>query len=99
MGRVVTAPAALGAEPSQVDGDGRHLAIPTTAGPAALVDAVRALDDAQIPIADLALRRPSLDDVFLALTGHKTTADGDGVQGNGAGPGRGRRRGSDRSNA
>ena len=26
-------------------------------------------------IADLSLRRPSLDDVFLALTGHKSTAD------------------------
>jgi ABC-2 type transport system ATP-binding protein len=98
MDRVVAALTALGAEPSQVDGDGRHLAIPTAAGPAALVDAVRALDEAEIPIADLALRRPSLDDVFLALTGHKTAAD-DGVQGNGAGPGRGRRRGPERSNA
>ena len=97
MDRVVAALAALGAESSQVDGDGRHH--PDQRGPAALVDAVRALDDAQIPIADLALRRPSLDDVFLALTGRKTTADGDGVQGNGAGPGRGRRRGPDRSNA
>jgi oleandomycin transport system ATP-binding protein len=33
--------------------------------------AVRHLDDAMIPVADLALRRPSLDDVFLQLTGHK----------------------------
>jgi oleandomycin transport system ATP-binding protein len=33
--------------------------------------AVRRLDDATIPVADLALRRPSLDDVFLQLTGHK----------------------------
>jgi oleandomycin transport system ATP-binding protein len=33
--------------------------------------AVRRLDDAGVPIADLALRRPSLDDVFLNLTGHK----------------------------
>ena len=85
MDRVMTALAPLGAEPSQVDGDGRHLTIPTGAGAGALVEAVRALDDAQIPIADLALRRPSLDDVFLALTGHKTTADGDGIEGNGAG--------------
>ena len=48
----------------------------------------------EIPIADLALRRPSLDDVFLALTGHKTTAGGDGIEGNGAGrpPGPRRRR-------
>jgi ABC-2 type transport system ATP-binding protein len=34
---------------------------------------LRALDAAQIPIAGLALREPSLDDVFLSLTGHKTT--------------------------
>ena len=33
---------------------------------------LRALDAAQIPIAGLALREPSLDDVFLSLTGHKT---------------------------
>ncbi|MGH8909187.1 MAG: ATP-binding cassette domain-containing protein [Egibacteraceae bacterium] len=33
--------------------------------------AVRRLDDAGIAVADLALRRPSLDDVFLHLTGHK----------------------------
>jgi ABC-2 type transport system ATP-binding protein len=31
---------------------------------------VRALDEAGIPIDDIALHRPTLDDVFLALTGH-----------------------------
>ncbi len=39
-------------------------------GSDALVDAVRALDAAGVVTRDLALRRPSLDDVFLALTGH-----------------------------
>jgi ABC-2 type transport system ATP-binding protein len=39
-------------------------------GAAALVDAVRALDAAGVTVADLGLRRPSLDDVFLSLTGH-----------------------------
>src|SRR6476659_390197 len=73
--RVLTALGPLGAEASQVDGEGRHLAIPTAAGASALVDAVRALDDADVVIADLSLRRPSLADVFLALTGHKSTAD------------------------
>jgi ABC-2 type transport system ATP-binding protein len=75
MERVLTALGPLGAEASQVDGEGRHLAIPTAAGASALVDAVRALDDAEVAIADLSLRRPSLDDVFLALTGRKSTAD------------------------
>lgn len=35
--------------------------------------AVRRLDEAGIAVADLALRRPSLDDVFLQLTGHSST--------------------------
>jgi ABC-2 type transport system ATP-binding protein len=36
----------------------------------AIVDAVRRLSDAGVGVDDLALRRPTLDDVFLALTGH-----------------------------
>ena len=49
-----------------------------TDGPRAGADVLRSLDAAQIPIAGLALREPSLDDVFLSLTGHKTTIDEDG---------------------
>ena len=44
----------------------------------AIVDAVRRLDAAAVGIQDIALRRPTLDDVFLALTGHAAeAADGD----------------------
>ena len=39
-------------------------------GSDALIDAVRGLDGAGVQTRGLALRRPSLDDVFLALTGH-----------------------------
>jgi ABC-2 type transport system ATP-binding protein len=39
-------------------------------GSLTLVEAVRALDAAHVAIADVALRRPTLDDVFLTLTGH-----------------------------
>ena len=35
-----------------------------------IADAVRRLDDAGVGIEDIALRRPTLDDVFIALTGH-----------------------------
>jgi ABC-2 type transport system ATP-binding protein len=35
-----------------------------------VADAVRALDAAGIAIGDVATRRPTLDDVFLELTGH-----------------------------
>jgi ABC-2 type transport system ATP-binding protein len=56
-------------------------------GSDALIDAVRRLDSAGIEIRGLALRRPSLDDVFLVLTGHAAEED----QANGRR--RGRRRG------
>jgi ABC-2 type transport system ATP-binding protein len=36
----------------------------------AIVEAVRRLDEASVGVEDIALRRPTLDDVFLALTGH-----------------------------
>jgi ABC-2 type transport system ATP-binding protein len=45
-------------------------------GSDALIDAVRGLDSAGVPIQGLALRRPSLDDVFLALTGHAAEEEG-----------------------
>ena len=51
-----------------------------TDGPKAGADVLRSLDAAEIPIAGLALREPSLDDVFLSLTGHKTTIDDDGEE-------------------
>jgi ABC-2 type transport system ATP-binding protein len=35
-----------------------------------IAQAVRRLDDAGVGIDDISLRRPTLDDVFLALTGH-----------------------------
>jgi ABC-2 type transport system ATP-binding protein len=41
-----------------------------SAGPSALLDSVRRLDDGSIALADIALHRPTLDDVFLSLTGH-----------------------------
>jgi ABC-2 type transport system ATP-binding protein len=57
-------------------------------GSDALIDAVRALDAAGVPTRGLALRRPSLDDVFLTLTGHAAEED----QPSGRRRGRGRRR-------
>ncbi len=45
-----------------------------------IVEAVRRLDDAGIEVADLGLRRPTLDDVFLSLTGHVAEATDDQEQ-------------------
>jgi ABC-2 type transport system ATP-binding protein len=59
-------------------------------GSDALIDVVRALDAAGVATTGLALRRPSLDDVFLTLTGHAAEEE---VQQNGRKrSGRGRRR-------
>ena len=41
----------------------------------AIVEAVHRLSDAGVGVDDLALRRPTLDDVFLALTGHGAEED------------------------
>ncbi|MBT8207899.1 MAG: ATP-binding cassette domain-containing protein [Acidimicrobiia bacterium] len=58
-----------------VDADTGRLRLPVPRGAQALVDAVRRLDDAGVAIADLALRRPTLDDVFLTLTGHPAESE------------------------
>ena len=58
---------------AQVDAAARHLAVPVTQGAQHLAALVRDLDAAQIALTDLALRRPTLDDVFLSLTGHAAT--------------------------
>ncbi|WP_433681011.1 ATP-binding cassette domain-containing protein [Nocardia sp. CA-119907] len=49
---------------------GDRLSIPAPDGAATLSEALRRLDAAAIQLADIALRRPSLDDVFLSITGH-----------------------------
>jgi ABC-2 type transport system ATP-binding protein len=43
----------------------------------AIVEAVRRLSEAGIGVDDLAMRRPTLDDVFLTLTGHAAEEDTD----------------------
>ena len=53
-----------------VDRPDHRIVAPVVGGSLTLVDAVRSLDAAHVGIADVALRRPTLDDVFLALTGH-----------------------------
>jgi ABC-2 type transport system ATP-binding protein len=53
-----------------VDAADSRIVAPVAGGSLTLVDAVRALDAAHVGIADVALRRPTLDDVFLAITGH-----------------------------
>jgi ABC-2 type transport system ATP-binding protein len=55
--------------------DGNIVELTVENGPAVGAEVLRALDGANIPVSGLALREPSLDDVFLSLTGHKSEAE------------------------
>jgi len=57
----------------QVNADARQLVVPVRQGTQLLADVVRDLDAVHIPLDTLALRRPTLDDVFLTLTGRAAT--------------------------
>ena len=50
--------------------EGRTVSAPVSTGSTALIEALRALDEVSIHPLDIGLKRPSLDDVFLSLTGH-----------------------------
>jgi ABC-2 type transport system ATP-binding protein len=70
LDRVVELLADVGSERPSVDRGTRRVSLPIDGGAQSLVEAVRRLDEAGIKVVDITLRRPSLDDVFLALTGH-----------------------------
>ena len=60
----------------------RRITVPAAGGVQTLVQVVRDLGDAGIALDDVGLRRPTLDDVFLTLTGHAAEqADQAGEQG------------------
>jgi ABC-2 type transport system ATP-binding protein len=48
----------------------KRITLPSTGGAQSLVQVVGALGEEGITIDDIGVRRPTLDDVFLALTGH-----------------------------
>ena len=48
----------------------RMISAPVSTGATALIETLRSLDAAGIHPLDVGLKRPSLDDVFLSLTGH-----------------------------
>ena len=55
--------------------DGRSLAAPVAGGARTLTEALRSFDVAGIELQDVGLRRPTLDDVFLAITGRAVEHD------------------------
>ncbi|MGH3336640.1 MAG: ATP-binding cassette domain-containing protein [Nocardioides sp.] len=58
-----------------VEAERRSIVVPVTGGAAVLADALRRLDAQGVPVDDVGLRRPTLDDVFLSLTGHAADAE------------------------
>jgi ABC-2 type transport system ATP-binding protein len=64
----VRALAPMSDEPPTAEGKLVQIAVRRRSG--TIVEAVRRLSDAGVGVDDLALRRPTLDDVFLTLTGH-----------------------------
>jgi hypothetical protein len=61
--------------------DGRLLRAPVRGAAGLATQIVRALDAAGVTVDDIAVHQPSLDDVFLALTGHPAELADDGDPG------------------
>jgi len=63
----------IGSGNVQIEDDRRKLSVPVGSVPGLMSFVIRELDGVNIQVDDIALTRPTLDDVFLTLTGH--TAD------------------------
>jgi ABC-2 type transport system ATP-binding protein len=64
-----------GAGTAVLDADGRTVEVAVTDGPRALQNVLSDLEAAGIELHDAGMRRPTLDDVFLRLTGHHAEED------------------------
>jgi ABC-2 type transport system ATP-binding protein len=68
--------------PAEVEAETRRISAPVQDRVSAMTAALQALAAADVEVADIGLRRPTLDDVFLSLTGHKAEADPSSQAGN-----------------
>ncbi|MEU5000882.1 ATP-binding cassette domain-containing protein [Streptomyces sp. NPDC021622] len=73
----------LGKGEVAVEDHTRKLTVPVTGGAKLLAEVIRELDIRGVEIDDIGLRRPTLDDVFISLTGHVAEVDEAGGNGNG----------------
>ena len=88
--RAAEALSGLGTGEANVNVDEGRIRVPVgTEGAAALRDATRRLDEANVVLSGFAVHRPTLDDVFMSLTGHG--AEGASSE-NGESPASGRKR-------
>lgn len=74
--------ARVAGQSAETDAENRRASVAVSDRVRTLTDALRALDEAGIEAEDIALRRPTLDEVFLQLTGRRadTTSDDEGQQ-------------------
>jgi ABC-2 type transport system ATP-binding protein len=61
---------AMGEGPAHVDAADRRLSVPVVSHDGVLTRAIRELDTAGVHVDDIGFRRPTLDEVFLTITGH-----------------------------
>lgn len=59
--------------------DGRSLVAPVSGGASTLTEVLHELANANVRLADVGLRKPTLDDVFLTLTGRVVEEETDGI--------------------
>jgi ABC-2 type transport system ATP-binding protein len=76
LGPLAEAVTAIGSEEPRIDHSSRRVTVPVDSGTAAVTAAVRAVEELGVEIDDIGLRRPTLDEVFLTLTG-RPSADED----------------------
>jgi ABC-2 type transport system ATP-binding protein len=62
----------------QIDLNAHSLTVPFSAGVKGIAEAVQRFDAAGLEVTDLSLRRPTLDEVFLTLTGHSAEDQANG---------------------
>lgn len=72
---VARALVSVGAEEPRVDDASNRVTVPVIGGRTSIASAVQALAGLDVPVDDLGLRRPTLDEVFLTLTGAPATSD------------------------
>ncbi|MFL6238613.1 MAG: ATP-binding cassette domain-containing protein [Actinomycetes bacterium] len=70
LARAVAALRSVCAGEPSVEPHTRRVSVAASGGPRQLLEVVRELDEVNVTINDIALHRPTLDDVFLTLTGH-----------------------------
>ena len=68
----------LGSDQPRIDAATSRITVPVANGRSALTAAAQAIEGLEVNIDDIALRRPTLDEVFLKLTGAPSQPDNDG---------------------